>query len=595
MRTTHQALSISGIFAGVAMCQICLSGCGAGTGQGLNSPSLSSRSSGDAAGTAGARTSASSVLPAKRLGLFVTDYVARKSRSAGAADKPSILARPENTVGAADYAHVFVTLHKVELVSSDDQAFPVWTNDAGRVVDLATLRDATGERLALLGGVPAPGVTGKKTYKRARITLGNSMTFLKRGETSGKPTPLDDSIGRDDEGRRVLTVLIDRPRDLGNGKEDLILAFDRAAFVFADGRVTPSVREAPGGINTDPARQEPATFVGTVSEATAGGDGPERVFALTPDAGARGENTLVWLRSSAPFFRADGKSSPALTDGGRVAVRGRLQPSTKRVLAESVAVLAEGEKPGDVASVTGTVSNTNPDGGSFTIAVRDARRVEPAYAEITVTLGDGAVLRSSSGLAVTKAELFSALKKAGTGGYAEAEGEYEPTTGVLTANRVRLVGTADDKAPRETSITALAKTVGEKSLTVAAPLVEWDGIVPPASGKAWTVNTTSATLCRDKDGKSIGLAELLAAAKNPDQYAVRVIGSYAGGAIAATRLELRPAPEREAVAKKPAGVRKGEKDGATPGGEPGKSGVEAGTGKSDTNARGVLKPEPPAP
>lgn len=587
MQNRHQALSIIGIFTSVALCQLFLSGCGAGTGQSLNSPSLSSRSSGDTTGTDNTKSLASSVLPAKRLGLFVTDYIPQKSKIAGATEKPATLARAENTPDATEYAHVFVTLHKIELVSADDQTFPIWTNDAGQVVDLATLRDATGERLALLGGVPAPGVTGKKAYKRARITLGESITFLKRGETSGKPTPIDDAMGRDDEGRRVITVLIDRPRDLGNGKEDLILAFDRSAFVFADGRVTPSIREARGGISTDPARQEPATFVGTVSEATAGGDGPERVFALTPDAGARGENFLVWLRSSAPFFRADGKPSPTLTDGGRVTVRGRLQPSTKRILAESVSVLAEGEKPGDVASVIGTPSNANAESGSFTVAVKGTNRIAPAYAEVTTTLGEGAVLRSASGLPVTKEEFFAALKKAGAGESVEAEGEYEPTTGVLTASRARLVETPSDKTPRETSLTALAKTVDEKSLTVIAPLVEWDGIVPPAAGKAWTVNTSVGTVCRDKDGKSISLTDLLTAAKDPDNYAVHVVGTYAGGAITATRLELRPAPEKEVVAKKPV---KGEK--TTPESEAGKPDVAKSDEVKDTEIKAEAKETP---
>ncbi len=587
MNTRHPIPLIVGISAVIVLCNLLLVGCGAGTGQSLNSPSLSTRG-GDTSATGATKAQISSVLPSKRLGLFLADYVAAPNKTPGAADKPGTFARAANTASATDYAHVWVTVYKVELVSADDQTFPIWADDAGRVVDLATLRDATGERVALLGGVPAPGVTGKKTYKRARITLGKSITFLKRGDTSVKPTPIDDAVGRDDEGRPVLTALIDRPRDLGNGKEDLILAFDRDNFKFADGRVTPSMREASGGISTDPSRQEPATFVGIVSEPTAGGDGPERVFALTPDAGAKGENLLVWLRTSAPFFRADGKPSPVLTDGIRVVVHGRLQPNTKRVLAESVAVLADGERPADTASVSGDVSDANADAGSFAVTARDLRQIEPAYAAVRVTLGEGAVMRSASGLTITKDALFSALKKAGE--YAEAEGEYEPTTGILVASRVRLVKTSMGDAPREASLLAVAKTVGDKSLTLSAPLAEWDGIVPPAAGKSWTVNTTVGTVCRDKDGKSIALTDLLTAAKDPDAYAVRVVGTYAGGAITASRLELRPAPVKE-VAKKADKPAKDDKDGVSTG-DATKGAATKSSAKAKADAKETPKPEP---
>ena len=575
MKTVPSVYSI-GIFAGISLCTLALTGCGAGTGQSLNAPGLGARSNSDASAGGASRGVTSSVLPAKRLGLYVANHAAERTKTAGASARPATFARTSDTgFAATDYAHVFVTLHKVELVSADDQTFPIWASDAGRVVDLATLRDASGERVALLGGVPAPGVTGRKVYKRARITLGKSILFLKRGETSGKPTPVDDAVGRDDEGRPVITALLDRPRDLGNGKEDLIIAFDQAAFVFAQDRVTPALREG-RGVSTQTSRQEGTLLTGIVSESSAGGDGTDRVFVVTPDGGARNETQVVWLRSSAPFFRADGKPSPALADGARVAVRGTLEGSTKRLLAGSVMLLPDDEKAGDVATITGTATTVSADGGSLSVAVSDLRGVEPAYAQVTTMLGEGAVLRGESGLVETPEAFFATLKKPGA--IVEVSGEYEPTTGVLVASRLRRVNTPGSGTVREASVLAAAQTVGDKSLTVVAPLLEWDGIVAPATGKAWTVTAAPTTVCRDKNNKTITLSELLTAAKDPDANAVRVIGTYAGGAIAASRLELRPVPAKETAAKSRADKTTGD---AVPGGK-----------KSSATKRDAAKPAP---
>ncbi|MBC8142274.1 MAG: hypothetical protein H7Y38_12620, partial [Armatimonadetes bacterium] len=240
MKTNHAFYSI-GIFAGISLCvfalPLLLTGCGAGTGQSLNSPSLSSRTGDTATGApGGTKGVTSSVLPAKRLGLFVSDYNSSADRIPGATQKPgnfaTTTANAEQKMQPGDYSHVFVTVHAVELVSADEQSFPVWADDAGRVVDLAEIGGAG--QVATLGAVSVPGVTGKKTYKRARITLGKNITFFKRGETSAKPMPIDDAVGRDDEGRPVITMVLNRPRDLGNGKEDLIIAFDRGAFTVSD-------------------------------------------------------------------------------------------------------------------------------------------------------------------------------------------------------------------------------------------------------------------------------------------------------------------------------------------------------------------------
>ena len=557
MKTYRLPLNV-GIFAGI-LSGIALTGCGAGTGQTLNSPNLSSRNDGASSASGATRAVVNSVLPAKRVGLFIADYDAKADRIPGAADKPGNFAPAKPTFEARNYAHVFVSVYKIELVSADEQAFPVWADDAGRVVDLASLGEKN--QVAVLGAVAVPGVTGKKTYKRARITLGKSITFFKKGDTTAKPMPMDDAVGRDDEGRPVITMVLNRPRDLGNGKEDLVIAFDREAFTATDNRVTPVLREGNGGKNVDAENQSASDVTGVVSESSAGGDGADRVFVITPDGGARGETQVIWMKSSTPFFRADGKPSPTLVDGARVAVRGTLQNNTKRLVAQSVAILDADSKPGDAATLRGAATAANPDTGTLTLALTGLRGIEPAYAESTVLLGENAVLRGASGLVQTKDAFFAGLK----GATIEAEGDYEPTTGVLTATRLRRVSPAAD-AKREATVLATAKSVDGSTLTLVAPLLEWDGIAPPAAGKSWTVNTASA-VCRDKAGKAITLTELLAAAKNPDDNAVRVVGTYAGGAITASRLELAAVPAPAVTAAKTVKV-KSDKTDAEPDAKP---------------------------
>ena len=515
-----------------------LAGCGAG-GQSLSSPSLSPRPAGDIAGT-GTSKEVNAVLPAHRLGLFVADY----SPPSALADASTPARAAHSGTAVPAYAHVYVTVHKIELVTADDQTIPIWADDAGRVVDLMALKSdagaqgGAGSRVALLGGVPVPGVVGKKAYKRVRVTLGKGITFLNGDETTGKATPIDDAVGRDDEGRPVMTVPLDKARDLGTGKDDLVVAFDRAAFTFADGHVLPAIREGGG----DTTHQEPVTVTGVVSEGSSGGDGPDRVFVLTPDTGARGETMAVTLHSSAPVFRADGKPSPALIDGVKVAVRGTLDPKSKRLIAASVAVLPDDEKPGEVARIAGGVHKADDDASSLTVSTAETANLAPTRAEATVTLADDAVLRSASGLILPKAQFFAQAKRAGA--QVETEGAYEPATGVLSARRARLLPAGREGEAREASVLAVPRIAGAKSLSLVAPLLEWDGIVSPASGKAWTVNVDGGTVCTDKEGKSIAFADVLTALQNNDQLAVHVVGAYAGGAITAGRLELRAAPPK---------------------------------------------------
>jgi hypothetical protein len=515
---------------------LAVAGCGGSTPPGANgSPSTSYGSSGGTArgestpgGAAAASAAAArpaSALPKSRLGLFVT-------------------ATPSSGAGA--YSHVWATIHKVELLDAADRPVTVFDSPEGVTVDLASLHDISGARFAPLASAPVAGGT---SYTRARLTFARTFTLFGSGSPTGEMAPLSDSVARDAEGLPALSFPLSRPRDLGTGKEDLVIDFDLAKMAVKDGRVIPSLREGDGARLSDASRQEPLVLTGTVAEVTSGGASAETTFLLTsPD----GRTAYVQTAGATALFNDGTAANPAVADGRRVQVRGYLSPDTKRLVAASVKVYG-GDETGPSASAAGFVLRADSAGGTLVLRPLQVVGLVPTQDAVTVTLTPDAVLRSRGGLKLSADDFWAAAGK--NGAHVRVEGVYEPVTGALAATRARLEdASAAPSEAHEADVTGVPSASDEKSgtITVAAPLVEWDGLLAPGAkdgAKGLPIAVTPATALRDEKGEFVAASTFFAALKD-GKAAVRVVGVYAKGTLTATRAELRPAPAKpEPVAK----------------------------------------------
>jgi hypothetical protein len=525
-------------------------GCGgAGTTLGgQNTPTLNnSLGSGGGNGASGGGKAqgkdAAANLPQTRLGVFVT--------ATGSGDGPGKAFAP-------DYEHVWVTLRKVEVLDANDQATAVFADADGRAVDLKALADDRGRnRFALLTAAP---LAAAKAHARVRLTLGKSLLLLKPGQTAAQSVALSDAVARDAEGMPSLTVPLTRARNLGSGKEDLILAF--GALTLKDEKASFSVRDdvEDAGALADADRQVPATFSGVAQSVS--GEAPAQTFTVLADGGTP---VAVQTAGATALFKGDGSANPALADGARVTVRGALDPSTRRVLASRVKLDA-GEAKGAADRVTGTVTHADADAGTLVIEPREVGGgVTPTQAAVTVTLAKGAVLRSRGGLPLDAEAFWKAVKSGGRSSdlLVSAEGDYDAALATLAARGAQVEAASPAKA-HEVVIAGTAASIDadKKTLTVAGPLAEWDGMAAPSGTKGIPVVLTAATSCADADGKFVATANLLDGAKDSAKNIVRVTGLYADGKVTATRIELRPAPPKPAAAEAKAADAGGDKPAA---------------------------------
>jgi|GEM_PF-5187833 hypothetical protein len=533
-RTTRISASLSAIALAAALFA---AGCGAGTGTSLNSPSLSPRQQSGGAGSPGGAAGEKANVPTQRLNLFVT---------AAAAAAPEASGKDGSAPAGPADAHQWATIHKVELLEQDEQrpVDVVFEDPAGWTFDLASLRgsgsgDST--RATLLARSPVS--MGRKTT-RVRITFGKAFQRFAPGAQAGTTALLAESIARDAEGRPVLTVPLSKPRDLGNGRETLLLSLGLAASAAGDGTVVPVVKEI-----TDEARlsrldgaeqQAPAEFAGALSDV--GGEAPSQTFTLTTGPG---RPLAVRLNAATVLTNADGKPSPDLKAARQAVVQGRLDLKSGALVADRVTLYAD-EKAEAVARARGRASDVAADGGAFVLTpAGQAANLLPTQTAITVQVGPDAVLRSRGGLPLTREALRAALTAKGA--LAEVEGAYEPATATLTAQRVQVVEAAGAPASREALVQGAAGEVAEdgKTLTLKG-FSEWDGLAPAAKGVPVTL--TDATSLVDAEGKRLSAEAFFAALKGAEaeSFAVRATGllSAADGKLTATRLQLRPAPPK---------------------------------------------------
>ena len=430
------------------------------------------------------------------------------------------------------YDHVWVTIHRVEVESSNGTAQTVFDDALGKTIDLKTLRDATGQRFALLGA----GKIDASTATSIKVTIDNGVVLFPAGSAGGQATPVDDAVTHDGQGHPVLSFPLTAPRSLGSGHDDLIVDFDLADFTVSGGKVRPVVKEGARAGLEDPNRHERQEYQGVLSQLA--GASPAFTFTLTRE----GSTVSVVTDAQTTFFNADGTPNPKLAEGQTVAVRGLFDVTTLRLTASVVKIRPAGgeQEPAEVEGVPGAVS---AGAGTFTLTAHQVEHLVPSQTTVNIVTGSGTIFRAKGGITLTAADFFTGLATASA---AEVEGSYDAASNTLTATRAKLEnesggghggGSGGDHGGAAGGVEAEGNATGidaSANTFLLASLSEWEGFVPASGGVS--VAATTATVYRDGTGGALTAAQFFAALAASPQVKVR--GTLAGAVVTASELTL---------------------------------------------------------
>lgn len=330
-----------------------------------------------------------------------------------------------------DFGHVWATIYHVELVPQGGGAAVVLFDDpTGRLIDLKTLRDASGARYSFLGSATIPD----GTYTGVNITIGSTMQLFKNGVASGDPIPVDSSVPVDSNGHPLISVTFKSPKTVSSAATtNICIDFDLAHFVLKGSKVVPALVEGDGTGLHDPSRHEQDEYRGTISGLT--GTAPTLTFTLNR---GNGMTVTVNTTASTALFGA------ALAEGSAVEVTGTLDPATQVLVATQLEVKGVG-LPGHEAEgtraphVAGAATNINATAGTFTIATTLVRGFTPSQTTVKVVTTSSTVYRADAGATQTATAFFTALAATPN---ATVEGTYDATSNTLTATSVKVVDTS---------------------------------------------------------------------------------------------------------------------------------------------------------
>lgn len=321
-----------------------------------------------------------------------------------------------------DYGHVWATIYHVELTPQGGGApVVVFDNTAGVLIDLRTLRDASGARYSFLSSASVPA----GTYTGVSVTVGSTMQLIKTGQTTGTTLTLDSSITRDANGNAVIPVTFRSPKTISGTTSNICVDFDLARFVIRGSNILPSVIEGDGAGLSDPSRHEKDDYHGTVSGIS--GTAPTLTFTLTLGSG---QAVTVTTTAATALYGA------ALAEGSRVEVEGTLDTTAQTLVATKLEVRGTGSLSDDrkTPRAAGTASALNASAGTFTLTIKRAGGFTVSGTTVNVVTNASTVFRGDKGATLTSADFYTALA---TTPSVQVEGTYDATTNTLTVTKAR--------------------------------------------------------------------------------------------------------------------------------------------------------------
>ncbi len=421
-----------------------------------------------------------------------------------------------------DYSHVWATIFKVELVNALSQPVTVFDDSTGRIIDVKTLRDSTGQRFSFLSNAAIPA----GNYTSVRVTVGPAFTLIPVASTTGATLPLADSVPRDAQGHAQVTFNLPAAKNMG-GSDDLVIDFDLANFNIALGKIAPVLKE--GGKNGigDANRHEEEDYEGVVSGLS--GTAPNFTFTLTHSS----RSIIVVTDANTTLFNAGASPNPTLANSKLVHVRGKFNASSIQLAAVSVKIHATEDT--HHPEVKGAPSAIDATAGTFTVAATKVSGFVPAHTTVNVVTNANTVFRGKSGVTLAEADFFTRLATATS---VEVEGTYDSASNTLTAARAKTddegQGGGDHSHDHEAEAKGTATNVATATFTLN-PVDEFEGF--SFGGGSLNVATTNSTTYKRKNGESLTSTAFFAALATATS--VQVEGTFADGMLTATKAQLK--------------------------------------------------------
>jgi hypothetical protein len=422
-----------------------------------------------------------------------------------------------------DFSHVWVTIYQVDIVDVNGQVQTGFSDPAGRVIDVKTLRDASGERFTFLGDAAVtPG-----THSKVRVTIAPTVGLVNTGSSVTNMVQVSDDFARDSQGRAILEFNLITPRNLASGSDDIVIDFDLSQFILTGGKLRLVAKEGSHNGLTNRLRQERDHHTGVISNLTTTATG----FRFTLTRG-NGQTFTVETNAGTTIYNANNSPSPTLANGKLVRVQGTFDPVANVFTATSVRIQGSGQSDNHNPEVSGTVVSVNTLGQTFVMNATKVEDFVPSQATVNVIVAPSTVFRSHGGLLLTSTEFFSLLA---AGMPVEVEGTYDGGTNTLTATRIKLEGNENDddhEAEVRGTVTNANSAVGTFTVN---PVTEFEGFV--LNGTSVNVVTNGSTTFRSLDNNTINSATFFAGLT--PSTTVKVEGTYSAGTITATKVQVR--------------------------------------------------------
>jgi hypothetical protein len=325
-----------------------------------------------------------------------------------------------------DVDQVFLTIAKVELITTDGAVTVAYDDPIGHQFDAKSLRDNSGQIYNFLANASIPA----QLCKSVRVTLDGGFTLAPKDQVLTKTLKVDESFPKDSQGRSQIQFDLATPKDLSASGGNFVIDIDLAKFRYNGSRIIPVFAEGTTEGLNDPARHQDDEYRGVVSSLTA------NQFQL---ALGNARNLPVTIAPNAVIFDGEGTGRDELASGQTVEAVGKISVGSGRFVATEIRIVnpEDGNEPAR-PQVNGLLASFSRSGdeGTINLTVGRAKGFLPGQTSIKVkTAAVSTTYIDRDGSPLTDEEFFAALKP---NSKVYAEGSYQSAGNTFTATIAKI-------------------------------------------------------------------------------------------------------------------------------------------------------------